>query len=97
MILKAYSFCIEIKHEVSVSDAINYCFYYFQAWKERKKLQKRLVAAKRKLYELGQQHVFHGFASGEKSQRSSLTEQIIVINTKLFQQALQNIEIFSRR
>ncbi|XP_021904828.1 uncharacterized protein LOC110819823 [Carica papaya] len=67
------------------------------AWKERKKLQKRLVAAKRKLYELGQQHVFHGFASGEKSQRSSLTEQIIVINTKLFQQALQNIEIFSRR
>ncbi|XVF40221.1 hypothetical protein PTKIN_Ptkin01aG0094200 [Pterospermum kingtungense] len=66
-------------------------------WKERKKFQKRLIAAKKKLCEMEQQHIFHGFRFGEKSQTSFLAEQIVRVNSKLLQQALQNIEIASKR
>ncbi|KAB1221456.1 Ribosome maturation factor RimM [Morella rubra] len=66
-------------------------------WKERKKFQKRLIAAKKKLCEMEQQHVFHGFRFGEKAQRSLLADQIVGVNSKLLQQALQNIEIPSKR
>ncbi|KAI4372035.1 hypothetical protein MLD38_010322 [Melastoma candidum] len=61
-------------------------------WKDRKKLQKRLIAAKKKLCELEQQHVFHGLRYGEKNQRSLLADQILAVNSKLLQQALVNIE-----
>ncbi|GLU13920.1 hypothetical protein SLE2022_305250 [Rubroshorea leprosula] len=66
-------------------------------WKERKKFQKRLIAAKKKLCEMEQQHVFHGFRFGEKSQRSLLADQIVEVNSKLLQQALQNVEVASNR
>ncbi|KAL7243316.1 hypothetical protein ACSBR1_015668 [Camellia fascicularis] len=66
-------------------------------WKERKKFQQRLIAAKKKLCELEQKHVFHGFRYGEKAQRSLLADQIVGVNSKLLQQALQNIEIPSKR
>ncbi|XWS18588.1 hypothetical protein CRYUN_Cryun32bG0057600 [Craigia yunnanensis] len=66
-------------------------------WKERKKFQKRLIAAKKKLCEMEQQHIFHGFRFGEKSQTSLLADQIVCVNSKLLQQALQNIEIASKR
>lgn len=66
-------------------------------WKERKKFQKRLIAAKKKLREMEQQHVFHGFRFGEKYQMSLLANHIVGINSKLLQQALQNIEIPSKR
>ncbi|KAK8524583.1 hypothetical protein V6N12_029448 [Hibiscus sabdariffa] len=66
-------------------------------WKERKKFQKRLIAAKKKLIEMEQQHVFHGFRFGEKSQVSLLADQIVSVNSKLLQQALQNVEIASKR
>ncbi|XWS19778.1 hypothetical protein CRYUN_Cryun31cG0045900 [Craigia yunnanensis] len=66
-------------------------------WKERKNLQKRLIAAKKKLSEMEQQHIFHGFRFGEKSQTSLLEDQIVSVNSKLLQQALQNIEIASKR
>ncbi|KAL6991373.1 Nucleotidyltransferase [Sarracenia purpurea var. burkii] len=65
-------------------------------WKERKKFQQRLIAAKKKLCEMEQQHVFHGFRFGEKAQRSLLSDQIVRINSKLLQQALQNIEMSSK-
>ncbi|GMP73959.1 hypothetical protein CsSME_00031523 [Camellia sinensis var. sinensis] len=68
-----------------------------QEWKERKKFQQRLIAAKKKLCELEQKHVFHGFRYGEKAQRSLLADQIVGVNSKLLQQALQNIEIPSKR
>ncbi|CAI9087898.1 OLC1v1022089C1 [Oldenlandia corymbosa var. corymbosa] len=58
-------------------------------WKERKKFQKRVIAAKKKLCELEQQHVFNGFGHGEKSQARLLAEQIVTVNSKLLQQALQ--------
>ncbi|XP_041027993.1 uncharacterized protein LOC121267962 isoform X2 [Juglans microcarpa x Juglans regia] len=66
-------------------------------WKERKKFQKRLIAAKKKLCEMEQQHVFHGFRSGEKAQGRLLADQIVGVNSKLLQHALQNIEIPSKR
>ncbi|KAJ8761936.1 hypothetical protein K2173_006538 [Erythroxylum novogranatense] len=66
-------------------------------WKERKRLQRRLIAAKKKLCEMEQKHVFHGLRFGEKSQRSLLADQIIGINSQLLQQALQNLEAPSKR
>ncbi|KAL4289826.1 hypothetical protein GQ457_14G008750 [Hibiscus cannabinus] len=66
-------------------------------WKERKKFQKRLIAAKKKLIEMEQQHVFHGFRFGEKSQVNLLADQIVNVNSKLLQQALENVEIASKR
>ncbi|MBA0779163.1 hypothetical protein Gotri_003439, partial [Gossypium trilobum] len=66
-------------------------------WKERKRFQKQLIAAKKKLSEMEQQHVFHGFRFGEKSQASLLADQIVSVNSKLLQQALENVEIASKR
>ncbi|GFP91256.1 ribosome maturation factor rimm [Phtheirospermum japonicum] len=66
-------------------------------WKERKKLQRQLIAAKKKLCEMGQQHVFDGFRHGEKDQKSLLANQIVTVNSKLLQQALQTIETPSTR
>ncbi|KAB2007598.1 hypothetical protein ES319_D10G040800v1 [Gossypium barbadense] len=66
-------------------------------WKERKRFQKRLIAAKKKLSQMEQQHVFHGFRFGEKSQASLLADQIVSVNSKLLQQALENVEIASKR
>ncbi|KAM4101115.1 hypothetical protein ACJW30_05G118900 [Castanea mollissima] len=66
-------------------------------WKERKKFQRRLITAKKKLCEMEQQHVFHGFRFGEKAQTSLLAEQIVGVNSNLLQLALQNIEIPSKR
>lgn len=68
-----------------------------QEWKERKKLQKRLIAAKKKLCDLEQKHVFDGLRFGEKAQRSLLADQIVGVNSKLFQQALENVQIPSKR
>ncbi|XP_008225377.1 PREDICTED: uncharacterized protein LOC103325031 [Prunus mume] len=66
-------------------------------WKERKKMQKRLIAAKKKLCEMEQKHVFDGLRFGEKAQRSLLADQIVGVNSKLLQQALENVEILSKR
>ncbi|KAF2282808.1 hypothetical protein GH714_043099 [Hevea brasiliensis] len=66
-------------------------------WKERKKFQRRLIEAKKKLCEMEQKHVFDGLRYGEKSQRSLLADQIVGVNSKLLQQALQNIEMPSKR
>ncbi|XP_021685587.2 uncharacterized protein LOC110668570 isoform X2 [Hevea brasiliensis] len=66
-------------------------------WKERKKFQRRLIEAKKKLCEMEQKHVFDGLRYGEKSQRSLLADQIVGVNSKLLQQALQNIEMPSER
>ncbi|XP_016507946.2 uncharacterized protein LOC107825588 isoform X1 [Nicotiana tabacum] len=66
-------------------------------WKERKKFQKRLIAAKKKLHEMEQDHIFHGFRYGEKSQRSFLADQIVDVNSMLLQHALQNIKMPYKR
>lgn len=62
-------------------------------WRERKKFQRHLIAAKKKLYELEQQHVFHGFRYGEKSETNLLAEQIVSVNSILLQQALKAVEM----
>uniref|UniRef100_A0A1J3K4H8 Ribosome maturation factor RimM n=1 Tax=Noccaea caerulescens TaxID=107243 RepID=A0A1J3K4H8_NOCCA len=66
-------------------------------WKERKKQQKRLLAAKKKLCELEQKHVFDGLRFGEKSQRNLLAENIVQVNSTLLQKALQSIENPSKK
>ncbi|WCJ37859.1 Ribosome maturation factor RimM [Euphorbia peplus] len=66
-------------------------------WKERKKIQRRLISAKKKLSEMEQKHVFNGLRYGEKFQRSLLADQIVGVNSKLLQQALQNFEKPSKR
>ena len=69
----------------------------FQEWKERKKIQKRLIAAKKKLCEMEQKHVFDGLRYGEKAQRDLLADQIVGVNSQLLQVALQTIETPSDR
>ncbi|XP_076897230.1 uncharacterized protein LOC143550478 [Bidens hawaiensis] len=66
-------------------------------WKERKKFQKQLIAAKKKLSELEQKHVFDGLRYGEKAQRSLLADHIVDVNSQLLQVALQTIETPSDR
>lgn len=44
-----------------------------------------------------QKHVFDGFKFGEKEQGRLLADQIIGVNSKLLQKALQDIEIPTRR
>ncbi|XP_004232981.1 uncharacterized protein [Solanum lycopersicum] len=66
-------------------------------WKERKKSQKRLIAAKKILHEMEQDHIFHGFRYGEKNQRSFLANQIVDVNSILLQHALQNKKIPYKR
>ncbi|KAJ0797292.1 putative 16S rRNA processing protein RimM [Helianthus annuus] len=66
-------------------------------WKERKKVQKQLIAAKKKLIEMEQKHVFDGLRYGEKDQRSLLADQIVDVNSQLLQVALQTIETPSDR
>ncbi|XP_065021659.1 uncharacterized protein LOC103996141 isoform X3 [Musa acuminata AAA Group] len=60
-------------------------------WKERKRLQQRLIPAKKKLAEMCQTHVLEGLKIGEKVQKSSLARQIVNIDCKLLQHALQSI------
>ncbi|KAI7738927.1 hypothetical protein M8C21_031813 [Ambrosia artemisiifolia] len=66
-------------------------------WKERKKFQKQLIAAKKKLCEMEQKHVFDGLRHGEKAQRNLLADQILDVNSQLLQVALQTIETPSER
>ncbi|KAK9150822.1 hypothetical protein Syun_009131 [Stephania yunnanensis] len=66
-------------------------------WKQRRKATKRLIAAKKKLSEMEQKHVFHGLRFGEKAQRSLLAEQIVGINLTLFKPALDAMGMRSKR
>ncbi|KAG0458139.1 hypothetical protein HPP92_023296 [Vanilla planifolia] len=66
-------------------------------WKQRKKLQQQLTAVKKKLHEIGQSHVLHGLSIGEKPQKTILAKQIVDINLRLFQHAVQSIETPSGR
>lgn len=75
----------------------NSLYGIFQEWRERKKFQKRLIAAKKKLCEMEQQHVFHGLRYGEKEQRSLLSDQIVGVNSKLLQEALQSLQQPAKR
>uniref|UniRef100_A0A1D1YP83 Ribosome maturation factor RimM n=2 Tax=Anthurium amnicola TaxID=1678845 RepID=A0A1D1YP83_9ARAE len=60
-------------------------------WKETKKLRQRVTSVKKKLSEIGQEHVLRGLSYGEKNQRRLLAEQIGDINLRLFQLAMENI------
>lgn len=46
---------------------------------------------------MDQQHVFHGFQCGEKEQCSLLSDQIVGVNSRLLQDALQSLEQPSKR
>ncbi|CAN1847210.1 Ribosome maturation factor RimM [Linum perenne] len=66
-------------------------------WKEKKKSQRQLIAAKKKLSDMEQKHVFDGLRYGEKSQKSLLADDIVAANSDLLQQALKNIGVSSNR
>lgn len=61
-------------------------------WKQRKKLRQRFNASKKKLIEMGQDHILQGFLFGNKAQKGLLANQIAGINFKLLQQAMQTID-----
>ena len=46
---------------------------------------------------MDQKHVFDGLRFGEKAQRNLLADQIVGVNALLFQQALENVDIYSKR
>ncbi|MQM09563.1 hypothetical protein Taro_042436 [Colocasia esculenta] len=60
-------------------------------WKQRKKLQQHISSAKKKLAEIGQEHVLRGLSYGVKDQKRLLANQIADINLKLFQHATADI------
>ncbi|OAY74197.1 Ribosome maturation factor RimM, partial [Ananas comosus] len=72
------------------SDLLHFC-EFLQEWKEKRKLQQRLVATKKILAALDQKHILEGLRIGEKNQKTSLAKQLTSIDFRLFQQAIQNI------
>ncbi|KAG8069234.1 hypothetical protein GUJ93_ZPchr0005g15073 [Zizania palustris] len=60
-------------------------------WKEKKKLQRRIIASKKILSEMDQGHVLEGLQSDDKVQKASLAEQIGSIDFQLFQHAMQSV------
>ncbi|CAL4894877.1 unnamed protein product [Urochloa decumbens] len=57
-------------------------------WKDKKRLQRRVIAGKKVLSEMDQGHVLEGLLSGDKVQKASLTEQIGSIDFQLFRHAV---------
>lgn len=62
-----------------------------QEWKEKKRLQRRVIAAKKILSEMDQGHVLEGLLSGDKVQKASLAEQIGSIDFQLFRHAMHSV------
>ncbi|KAM0865161.1 hypothetical protein ACQ4PT_043459 [Festuca glaucescens] len=60
-------------------------------WKEKKKLQRRITAAKKVLNEMEQGHILEGLASGDKLEKDSLAEQIGSIDFQLFKHAMNSV------
>ncbi|OEL25907.1 putative 16S rRNA-processing protein RimM [Dichanthelium oligosanthes] len=57
-------------------------------WKDKKRLQRRVIAGKKVLSEMDQGHVLEGLLSGDKVQKASLAEQIGCIDFQLFRHAV---------
>ncbi|PUZ64759.1 hypothetical protein GQ55_3G168900 [Panicum hallii var. hallii] len=57
-------------------------------WKDRKRLQRRVIAGKKVLSEMDQGHVLEGLLSGDKVQKASLAEQIGCVDFQLFRHAV---------
>jgi hypothetical protein len=66
-------------------------FEFLQDWKEKKKLQRRITAAKKVLNEMEQGHILEGLASGDKLEKDSLAEQIGSIDFQLFKHAMNSV------
>nr|CAB3460710.1 unnamed protein product [Digitaria exilis] len=60
-------------------------------WKDRKRLQRRVIAGKKVLSEMDQGHVLEGLLSGDKVQKASLAEQIGYMDFQLFRHAVHCI------
>uniref|UniRef100_A0A452ZXB2 RimM N-terminal domain-containing protein n=7 Tax=Aegilops tauschii TaxID=37682 RepID=A0A452ZXB2_AEGTS len=60
-------------------------------WKEKKKLQRRITAAKKVLHEMEQGHILEGLLSGDKLEKASLAEQIASIDFQLFKHAMHSV------
>ncbi|KAJ1264108.1 hypothetical protein BS78_09G237100 [Paspalum vaginatum] len=60
-------------------------------WKDRKRLQRRVIAGKKVLSEMDQGHVLKGLLSGDKVQKASLAEQIGCIDFQLFRHGVNYV------
>jgi hypothetical protein len=60
-----------------------------QDWKDRKRLQRRVIAAKKVPSDMDQGHILEGLLSGDKVQKAELGEQIGHIDFQLFRHAVQ--------
>ncbi|KAF6143653.1 hypothetical protein GIB67_004182 [Kingdonia uniflora] len=66
-------------------------------WQQRKKATRRLIAAKKKFSEMEQKHIFHGLRFGDKAQKTLLADNIAGVNLKLFEHAIQKVEVLPKR
>ncbi|KAG2617506.1 hypothetical protein PVAP13_3NG181457 [Panicum virgatum] len=57
-------------------------------WKDRKRLQRRVISGKKVLSEMDQGHVLEGLLSGDKVQKASLAAQIGCVDFQLFRHAV---------
>ncbi|KAM3412817.1 hypothetical protein ACQJBY_004157 [Aegilops geniculata] len=60
-------------------------------WKEKKKLQRRITAAKKVLHEMEQGHILEGLLLGDKLEKASLADQIASIDFQLFKHAMHSV------
>jgi hypothetical protein len=63
-----------------------------QEWKQKKKSQHRLAAAKKILNEMEQIHVLDALRLAPKALNISLAKQIASIDFRLFQNAMNNLD-----
>jgi hypothetical protein len=95
------SFCASGPKKLMLSSGVLYCLLFvelmhdsvwmigsLQEWKDRKRLQRRVIAGKKVLSEMDQGHVLEGLLSGDKVQKASLAEQIACIDFQLFRHAV---------
>lgn len=58
--------------------------------KQRRKARQKVAAIRKKLLDIGQEHVLFGLSIGDKAQKQALLDQILSFDFKLFKHALQD-------
>lgn len=61
-----------------------------EEWKQRRKARQKITAIRKKLLDIGQEHVLFGLSDGDKAQKQALLDQILSFDFKLFKHALQD-------
>lgn len=61
-----------------------------EEWKQRRKARQKVAAIRKKLLDIGQEHVLFGLSIGDKAQKQALLDQILSFDFKLFKHALHD-------